>query len=492
MRVTKNKNDDRIYVIYAMVIFFIMYVFFTTVKPIMVCDPDDWTYIGTIRKAFPIWKAWNPAKVMPETLEGFLGYFSAYVIYPLCGDYIRSFTYVFAFFVALMIALFIVSIALLLDKCLSIGRGIAVLSSFITFLLHFLVLKGTMFLFTASNLNCFMNYLVPLLFSIMLFMGFMIKGSTYGEDGFLYKNKCRTIIDILRTGSILLLIYLSVFSNMVCNVALIVPMALSFLYRTIKDLKRIGYRKMLSKEYLMQDLFYIVTFVLEAICLIFEYNGGRAGSFHTDIYTALSETKEDLIYIVQHLNRVLILIMLFVFLSASIMCIKDKNHKCLKIKILLVLSCALTDIYMALLYTKIGEHKLQRCENIFVMMIFAMLAFSVAFGYLIDCWKKILMIMPIALYILGSLVLSRDYKASISYYAGDRALCYAVDTNIVSQYVQAEREGKIEFDLHVPRSGLGSYSFTADRISSTLYRHGITNKRLKANMIFEDDTYFTK
>lgn len=493
MIVKKNKMGKWVYVIYAMIIFLIMYVFFTTVEPLMVCDPDDWTYVGSIRMAYPIWKAWNPAKVFPETIEGILGYFSAYVIYPLCGDYVKSFTYVFAFGVALMIALYVVSIVLLINKCMNVSRGIAILSSFVTFLLHFLVLKGTMFLFTASNLNCFINYLIPLLLNIIIFMTFTIKGSMDGKEYcFDYRGKCESAMDFMKLGGVLLLIYLSVFSNMVCNVVLIIPMALSFLNRIVKDFKRIGLQKMLNKEYLVQNLFYIYTFILEIICLVFEYNGGRASSFDIDPYTVLSETKEDVIYIVQNLNMKLIYVMLLIFASALVICIKERNSNCVRINVLLLISCMLTAAYIVVLYTKIGDHKLRRCENIFVMMIFAMLAFSLAFGYLMSRWKYMLVMMPIALYILCSFVLSRDYKASISYYGGDRNLCYIIDTNIVNQYIQAERDGLEEFDLHVPEVGLGSYSFTADRISSTLYRHGITNNRLKANMVIEDNAYFLK
>ena len=52
------------FLFFGIAITLIMYVFFVNIKPIMVCDPDDWTYIGYIRKPIPIWKDWNPAKVV--------------------------------------------------------------------------------------------------------------------------------------------------------------------------------------------------------------------------------------------------------------------------------------------------------------------------------------------------------------------------------------------------------------------------------------------
>lgn len=67
------------YIVYGVVVFLFFYVFYTRVEPIMVSDPDDWTYIGYTRVPVPLWKNWNPAKVMPETLEGILGSVAAFL-----------------------------------------------------------------------------------------------------------------------------------------------------------------------------------------------------------------------------------------------------------------------------------------------------------------------------------------------------------------------------------------------------------------------------
>ena len=83
-----------------------------------------------------------------------------------------------------------------------------------------------------------------------------------------------------------------------------------------------------------------------------------------------------------------------------------------------------------------------------------------------------------------------DYKQSISYYQGNTELCYLVNNKIVEQYKQAEYMGLDKFDLHVPELGLGSYSHTANIISNTLYRHGITSKKIQANMVLEPIDYF--
>ena len=61
-----TKKEKLILFIYSMLLFGATYILYTQVKPIMVCDPDDWTYISSIRYAIPLWKDWNPSKVLPE------------------------------------------------------------------------------------------------------------------------------------------------------------------------------------------------------------------------------------------------------------------------------------------------------------------------------------------------------------------------------------------------------------------------------------------
>lgn len=153
-------------------------------------------------------------------------------------------------------------------------------------------------------------------------------------------------------------------------------------------------------------------------------------------------------------------------------------------------SFSLTFIYMLLLYARIGKHKLQRSENIFVLYIFFGIAVAISLGYILALHKKVWALVPLGLYIMITITVFGDYKPSISYYQGDIKLCYLINNDILEQYKQAEYMGLDEFVLHIPESGLGSYSFTADRISNTLYRHGITSKRIRANTKLEPIDYF--
>ena len=133
-----KKRDNLIILLYAVFIFGIMYIFYINVEPIMICDPDDWTYISSIRSPYPIWKNWNPSKVFSENLMGICGFFSAYVVYPVLKDYILSFTYVYAFVISIFITFYMTALLLLIRKVLNMKIQESLICSFVAYLLHFL------------------------------------------------------------------------------------------------------------------------------------------------------------------------------------------------------------------------------------------------------------------------------------------------------------------------------------------------------------------
>ena len=74
---------------------FFLYVFFCYAHPVVPWDGDDWgtlgIYITYSRAGFPIRGDVESEKFLCSLLETLCGYIAAFVIYPLTGDYIRSF-----------------------------------------------------------------------------------------------------------------------------------------------------------------------------------------------------------------------------------------------------------------------------------------------------------------------------------------------------------------------------------------------------------------
>ena len=82
--------------------FSFLFVFFTQVHPLVIYDGDDWRYIAYTRQALPSWNEWNPSRVFAECFQPLMGYFAAYVLTPILGDYLHAQTAAVALLLSLM------------------------------------------------------------------------------------------------------------------------------------------------------------------------------------------------------------------------------------------------------------------------------------------------------------------------------------------------------------------------------------------------------
>lgn len=79
MDLKKIKNTTLILSFYAL-IFIYFIIFFTKLHPITISDTDDWTYLFINRKAIPLWKNWNPIRILPEVLMPLISEISTYIL----------------------------------------------------------------------------------------------------------------------------------------------------------------------------------------------------------------------------------------------------------------------------------------------------------------------------------------------------------------------------------------------------------------------------
>ena len=154
-------------------------------------------------------------------------------------------------------------------------RG-ALVCSLMAYLLHFLFMlqPGTnnIFMFTASNLNCFVNYTIPVLLCSMLALYFVQK-YLFDYNSLLYDKNLNCRQPVEKIGAIAFLIYLAIFSNMVCNIIIIAPFICMFSTIFLRQMKEDGIKKVLSISNIKRYVLFIYVFGLEFVCLIFEYNG---------------------------------------------------------------------------------------------------------------------------------------------------------------------------------------------------------------------------
>jgi len=100
---TEELRDKIKLVLFLIFVFMLFFVFFTKMYPITIFDTDDWSNAASHRKGVPIWGAWNPIKVLPETSMGIATRLATMIILPFNNDFISTMTIMYATIVSLFI-----------------------------------------------------------------------------------------------------------------------------------------------------------------------------------------------------------------------------------------------------------------------------------------------------------------------------------------------------------------------------------------------------
>lgn len=137
-------------------IFLSIVIFFTTAHPLVPYDGDDWSNLSLMRKAVPMTGAYNPIKILPETLFPLAGLIAAYVVYPLIGDYISAIAMTSALVMGGLVCLYMYLFFRFVESWLSLSDYANMMVTALFFLLHFALfyekLSPVIYLFGSINL----------------------------------------------------------------------------------------------------------------------------------------------------------------------------------------------------------------------------------------------------------------------------------------------------------------------------------------------------
>lgn len=473
-----NSNAKRekilIYVKWICVCMFFL-ILWTRVYPVMVGDPDDWTYISFSRQAIPAWKAWNPAKVFPETFMGLCGNFAALIVYPIINDYQHAMTYTFATVIAIVITIYLYMFDKMIGCLFRLSRITRFFVVFFFVCSHFWVFKvsneNNPYMFMSPGLNLEMNYRVPMFATATLLF---------------YEIVCYKRYEKLKiSGSILLWLYLCLFSNMATNVVIVIPTFIHFVYKFI-CWKR-NHQGIL--KFIQTVIFHIIVFAMEIVVLFFEYFGGRASSLEFCLEQAVSEMVGDLKTVYLSVNFKFALIVLILVGVALILSKKRKVIEHKKMLYLFLLSGIFSSVYVILLFIRVGKHKITRPDNLSVMALFFVIVGSVALACIFEQVRKMEIMIPIMIYIMLFSVCNvgrmygNYFESGGNLYHGTHAgydtnvECYEANKDIIDQFIAADSEGVEEFDLYAPNC-MARYEWAGARVETTLYRQGIIKKHM--------------
>lgn len=460
------------YFIFFGLVFLFFFVFYSKIHPVIVHTPDDWSYIGFIRKPYPIWRDWNPGRVFPETFMGFCGHFAAHVIAPLTGDYIYSFTLVTAFVLALFICFYTYAFCLMIHKHFGLAGARLLFMGFVFLALHFLVSKSpagnSRFMLKADDLTCHYFYLIP--YCLSMGLGFLFVSYPLEK---LFSEK-----RYLPAGLLLLAFYLAIFSNMLSNIAMLALVFSRFVHELLQS------RKSKAKLQTQKLGLYAYIFILAIGNLVYEAFGDRAKSLPFTFPDALLKTLNDLRIVFAEMNRPFILLLLVLVLLALILykINKEKSAGLSALVPLFFASLVLCSLYQFLLLARLGGNKALQSENIVLFFIYPALLFSLALSYLLAKFPKLLSAVPLLSFLLFFSTISglgHSYK-SYPYVEGRLAL----NRQYIASIVQADREGLDTITLpvdallkHDPDIGW--------RIARSLHAHHLISRPITVEVVYD-------
>lgn len=488
----EKKHRKLPYAAFFLLIFGFLFLWFSRVHPLIPFDGDDWTYLSYVRMATPIWGDWNPAKVFPEVLYPFFSTIAAFALAPLTGDYIGAQTLMHAVVVSAAITGYLWCFDHLMRRVFSCSHVTAGVFTVLFLTLHFLVFRtaeeNNVHLLHCVSLNCYYNYLLPMLLNASLVMLLLASDRI---EAFVKTGRPE-----LR-GLFFIVVYLAIFSNLPAS-GILAAYAGS---RVLLALIRQG-KKLKLKPFLGENSFFLGILAIWLVSAVFELSGGRAGAAAGgSILAQLRQTCFLLKTVVLESNRLFLGFSGIVVASALVCMLMSGGVRSLNAKLASVLgtfliSTAALTVYMIVLCAAVGPGKITGSEYLFAIYFHILLLVLLALGYLVERFPRLMLALPLLTVVLISGINTNGNTfAEINTRGLPAERCGELSRYLIEQYQQADQAGQREMVLRLPQftsdpENGDNWPYTlvlADRISNTMYNHGLTSRLIDITPVIDPE-----
>ncbi len=484
----KTKKNKFIEILFFIIIFLFFFIFFAKVHPIILFDTDDWYNSIFSRSAIPIIGEWNPTKVLPEILMPFVVTYGNSFMSLFSNDFMTNMIYVNAFVVSIFITIYISFFYKLIKKRNSESLVTNILITIIFIIFHFLIFRSSkedsFYMFHAFDMSCYYHYLIPVLLNCSLVMFYL------NHDTFIFKDSK------IKTSFMILILYLSIFSNIYSNIVLTSFIGITLIYRLIdsKLLKKRNKKNIL--KFIKNNVIEISIIILWIITQILEYNGGRASVLmHNE---SLKNIFSKLFNIFSKLNTSFVITLVICLVLGIILFIRNKLYKNRKV-ITVLLSMILVFVYIILLTTKTGVKYIERMDILIGFIFFIFLGISYTVFYLMRKYDKLLFILPLITIIL--FFETRSFRTNKNNtYPSFRESNYLNIPYEVCLEIEEKIMNEIKDSIDKPGSTIILPYTSADnnwpiiekdayRITYGMYKHGLISKYVEFEYVTSKEFY---
>lgn len=472
-------------IIFTASVFLFMFIFYSRIHPLVIYDADDWKYITFTRHAYPVWKEWNPTRVLPELMMSLVAEIGTFLIYPFNKDFIWANIFINAIVVSAFITFYIYTFYSFVEKKYGMSRGTNIFVATLFLLMHFWIFRyknrNNEYMFNGLDLTCFYYYIIPNMLNASIVMWLSVKD-------ILTLDKKTIMKQPVRYGCYFVVMYLAIVSNLYASIILAGYTGCMFLLELVSALKKKGD----IADIIKRNSLRIILLVFWLIVQIFEINGGRADDIKTEasfISLVGTQTKEFF-----KLGETLSTSFTFFYIAVTLMiiviliegCVKKTNNykDDVKVMLSLLIIAIVVLIYLIMVSSLHYIGSIKRPDILFGFVFFIFLMIMVMLLALmreIDFIKLILpLIVLIAFFEINTP--KRTFKETnirnINY-----KKCIAIDNDIIDQLVSAEENNKKDITVYVPKykakSNWPLSVKTGDLASRALYKHGITVHRVR-------------
>lgn len=462
----------------------ILMVYYTEINPIVVFDTDDWLYLYAMHSFFPMWKAWNPTKVLPEVLMPLSTRFGVYLIMPfLRGETAARFLDAVLIAHSLLISLIWVfyfhTIYLFINRVSGTPQAAENLAVYeMVVLAHFVPLSlnnmAHTCLLNEADVTCVFNYTVAFLFNGAFLFYSLSVHNDYGFQNSRFRY--------FKMGMVLLWAYLCVNSNMWQSILIasysFAVLLMRFVHRS-KETK-IG-------TFLKQNYVFITVLVLYAIMLFYEYNGGRASITGGGFASGKRDTLRTFVTVSLPVHSRLVLLPVLILIAGEVIRHKKKTAGGSMEKVALF-SWLITNVFLVLLALKLGADYLARPSVIYVsnFWILCLVIYDLTTVIRNIAQTKVLVPFAIVCLFLTFYSNSGTYERNtMNRYSAkmDRA----ITCDIIGQILEADENSEKEVVLYVPKfDSVDNWpiaGYGASRYPHTLYYYGLIKNNMDAAII---------
>lgn len=477
----KIEKEKKLTIICFSIIFGLLLVFFIKIHPLIIWDTDDWWYLSYVRNGFPLWKDWEPGRIFPEVFMPLCSYFGKYVIMPYTNDYIEALAIIYGVVLSIFIIIYFASFYKFVRRKIgtSFNEGIWLTLLFCVF--HFLIFRSqennNQYMFWNYDVTSCFFYTIPCLLNLILILNLDIAV----QEG---KN-CENYI---LKGVVLTLVYLAIFSNLFASYIIALWAGIKIVFSCFEQ------HKSDLKQLILKNRIYFYIIIGWVISAFFEINGGRAHSLKDDDYWSnVKETIKGLWIKAFTVNKVFAVFSVLVIIMGCIYILKRKEQEREQIKNVLqiLMGMILSAVYLILLSAKSVNWYIQRADVLFgfIFWIFFLdIYMLIVVGKNIE---KIQIIYPLLLFLMifdlhsGARTFAPSNVSQI-----DSNLCKEIDDEIIEQIILADKQGKTQMQLHIPKTQGDNWPFgqyARNRFAYSLYAHGIISRPIETEMIQDEE-----